>query len=130
MPKIIKWQRLEETLEKRSGGRCGFNHATPFGFVQLAIIITKLAEVAFLVGLLHVIDDGPDGGVAERLERKDAERLLDLDAKLLDAEEEDGEERRRRDRRPVVPGPPRNSSNFSKIFTNSCIAFFSGTGTD
>ena len=61
--------------------------------------------MAFLVGLLHVIDDGPDGGVAERLERKDAERLLDLDAKLLDAKEEGGEEARRRDQRPVVPGP-------------------------
>ena len=38
------------------------------------------------------------------LEREDAEGLLDLDAELLDAEEEDGEEGRRRDRRPVVPG--------------------------
>ena len=60
-------------------------------------------KVLLVAARLHVRDDGLDGTVTERLERQDAKRFLDLDAELLDPEEEDGEGSGRRDRRPVVP---------------------------
>ena len=71
------------------------------------LAIAELAEEALLVRVLHVHNDALDGRVAERLEWEDTEGLLDLDAELLDAEEEDGEDGRRRDGRPMVPGPSR-----------------------
>ena len=46
---------------------------------------------------------GGDGAVAHHLEGQDGEGLLDLDAHLLDAEEEEGDDDLGRDDGPVVP---------------------------
>jgi len=46
---------------------------------------------------------GGDGAVAHHLEGQDGEGLLDLDADLLDAEEEEGDDDLGGDDGPVVP---------------------------
>ena len=49
-------------------------------------------KLALVLSALHVHDHGANGVIGERLEGQDAKGLLDLDAELLDAEEEGGEE--------------------------------------
>mmetsp|Transcript_35591 Transcript_35591/g.84003 ORF Transcript_35591/g.84003 Transcript_35591/m.84003 type:complete len:259 (+) Transcript_35591:275-1051(+) len=60
-------------------------------------------EDARVHGAEHLLGGGRDGAVAEGLERQDGEGLLDLDADLLDAEEEESDDELGRDGRPVVP---------------------------
>ena len=60
-------------------------------------------EDALLHGTEHLLVGGLDGAVAEGLEGQDGEGLLDLDAHLLDAEEEEGDDDLGRDDGPVVP---------------------------
>ena len=62
-----------------------------------------MREDARLHGAEHLLRGCRDGAVEEGLERQDGEGLLDLDADLLDAEEEEGDEELGGDGRPVVP---------------------------
>ena len=71
---------------------------------MVGLILAPVAlEDTRLHGAHHLFGGGGDGAVAEGLQRQDGERLLDLDANLLDAEEEEGNDELRRNRGPMVP---------------------------
>ena len=72
-----------------------------------------LVEDAGLDSAKHLLHGRRDRAVAEGLERENGERLLNLDADLLNAKEEEGDGEGRRDGRPVVPRVAENAQSAS-----------------
>mmetsp|Transcript_34002 Transcript_34002/g.85216 ORF Transcript_34002/g.85216 Transcript_34002/m.85216 type:complete len:447 (+) Transcript_34002:133-1473(+) len=77
--------------------------AAQYNGQRQAFTATLTIEDPILLCAEHLLVCCRDGAIAERLEREDREGLLDVDAHLLDAEEEEGDHDLCGDRRPVVP---------------------------